>query len=85
MVAPNAGPFYLVCRKVSDADLAVEGDQVVLAQGEELDVLDNHHFVCVLFENALKSIFGKGYVRSSIFLKYQTGLLIPQFSHRWRG
>ena len=48
--------------QVPDADLPVEGDQVVLAQREELDVPDDHHLVGLLVEDALKV----GNVRNSI-------------------
>ena len=50
--------------QVPDADLPVEGDQVVLAQREELDVPDDHHLVGLLVEDALKV----GKVRNSIGL-----------------
>ena len=37
--------------EVSDADLAHEGDEVVLAEGEHLDVLHDHKLVRLLVEH----------------------------------
>ena len=53
----NAGELgqaqHLALGEVADADLAHEGDHVVLTQGEELDVLDHHHLISVLIEHCI--------------------------------
>ena len=46
-------PQHLAPGQVADADLAHEGDHVVLAQGEELNVLYHHHLISVLIENCI--------------------------------
>jgi hypothetical protein len=38
----------------------VEGDEVVLAQREELNVPDDDHLVGLLVEDTLKSVFNDG-------------------------
>jgi len=41
----------LLVRQVADGDFAVEGDEVVFAHGEHLDVLHHDHLVVVLVEH----------------------------------
>ena len=44
---------HLAPGEVAYADLAHEGDHVVLAEGEELNVLHHHHLICVLIEHCI--------------------------------
>ena len=44
---------YFAAREVTNGDTPIEGDQVVLAQGVQVDVLHHDHLVVLLVKHAL--------------------------------
>lgn len=45
-----AQPQDLLAGQITDGDFTVEGNQMVLAHGEHLDVLDQHHLIVILIK-----------------------------------